>query len=49
MLLVLKRAAVFTLVCWTTQFAISQKTPVLSAETQQHIKAVESGLVQGSC
>jgi CubicO group peptidase (beta-lactamase class C family) len=47
MLLVLKRVAVFTLVCWTTQFALSQKTPVLSAETQQHIKAVESGLLQG--
>jgi CubicO group peptidase (beta-lactamase class C family) len=47
MLLGLKRVFVFTLVCWTTQFAVSQKTPALSAETQQHIKAVESGLLPG--
>jgi CubicO group peptidase (beta-lactamase class C family) len=42
---VLKKAAVFTLACWAAQVAVGQKTPVLSAETQQHIKAVESGLL----
>jgi CubicO group peptidase (beta-lactamase class C family) len=41
----MKRAIVFLLACSTTQFVLSQKTPVTSAKTQQHIKAVEAGLL----
>jgi CubicO group peptidase (beta-lactamase class C family) len=41
----LKRVAVFLVACGTTQFGLSQKTPAITAETQQHIKDVEAGLV----
>ncbi len=41
---VLKRIVVFMLACGICQFAHSQKTPAMSAETQQHIKDVEAGL-----
>jgi CubicO group peptidase (beta-lactamase class C family) len=45
---VLKRVVVFMLACGTWQLAYSQKPPAISAETsaetQQHIKDVETGL-----
>ena len=44
MLTVLKRVVVFVLACAACQFAHSQKTSAVSAETQQHIKDVEAGL-----
>jgi CubicO group peptidase (beta-lactamase class C family) len=47
MLFGLKRVVVFTVACCATHFAFSQKTPAPSAETQQHIKDVESGLLPG--
>ena len=43
----LKRLFVFVLACGITQFALPQKTPAISAETQQHIKDVEAGLLPG--
>jgi CubicO group peptidase (beta-lactamase class C family) len=45
MSIVLKRFLVFLLVFGATQFAIPQKTTTSSAETQQHIKDVEAGLL----
>jgi CubicO group peptidase (beta-lactamase class C family) len=42
---VLRRFAMFALVCGVTQFAIPQKAAESSAETQQHIKDVVAGLV----
>jgi CubicO group peptidase (beta-lactamase class C family) len=45
MSIVLKRLVVFAFACGATQFALPQKTPVISAETQQHIKDVESDLL----
>jgi len=45
MSIVLKRCIAFVLACGLTQFALSQKTPAMSAETQQHIKDVEAGLL----
>ena len=45
MSIILKRLLVFLLVCGATQFAHPQKTPAISAETQQHIKDVEAGLL----
>ncbi len=47
MSIVLKRCMAFVLACGVTQFALSQKTPAMSAETQQHIKDVEAGLLSG--
>ncbi len=44
MLTVLKRVVVFVVACAACQFSHSQKTPAVSAETQQHIKDVEAGL-----
>jgi CubicO group peptidase (beta-lactamase class C family) len=44
MLIALKRVVVLVLACGACQFAHSQKTPAVSAETQQHIKDVEAGL-----
>jgi CubicO group peptidase (beta-lactamase class C family) len=41
----LKRFAVSLLLCVATQFALSQKASPGSAETQQHIKDVEGGLL----
>jgi CubicO group peptidase (beta-lactamase class C family) len=47
MLTVWKRVFVLLFACGVTQFAFSQKTPAISAETQQHIKDVEAGLTPG--
>ena len=47
MSIVVKRCIAFVLACGVTQFALSQKTPAMSAETQQHIKDVEAGLLPG--
>lgn len=47
MSIVLKRCITFVLACWVTQFALSQKMPAMSAETLQHIKDVEAGLLPG--
>ncbi|HWW98455.1 MAG TPA: serine hydrolase [Edaphobacter sp.] len=44
MLTALKRVVVFVLACGVCQFAHSQKTPAIPAETQQHIGDVETGL-----
>jgi CubicO group peptidase (beta-lactamase class C family) len=44
---IVKRLVVFAFACGATQFAHPQKTPVISAETQQHIKDVESDLLPG--
>jgi CubicO group peptidase (beta-lactamase class C family) len=41
----LKRFAVLLMLCGATQFALSQKMAAGSAETQQHIKDVEAGLL----
>jgi CubicO group peptidase (beta-lactamase class C family) len=41
----MKRCIALVLACGVTQFAFSQKTPAMSAETQQHIKDVEAGLL----
>lgn len=41
----LKRVVVLLLACGATQFALSQKSPGGAAETQQHIKDVEAGLL----
>jgi CubicO group peptidase (beta-lactamase class C family) len=43
----IKRAAVFLLACSATPFALSQKAPVSSVETQKHIQDVEAGLLPG--
>ncbi len=43
--IVLKRIFFFVLVCGWTQVALCQKTAAVSAETQQHIKDVETGLM----
>lgn len=45
MSILVKRVLVLLLTCGATQFAFSQKTPTISAETQQHIKDVEAGLL----
>jgi CubicO group peptidase (beta-lactamase class C family) len=45
MSIVLRRFVVFVFACGATQFAHPQKAPVISAETQQHIKDVEAGLL----
>jgi CubicO group peptidase (beta-lactamase class C family) len=45
MLTLIQRVVVLLIVCGVTQFAIPQKTPASSAETQQHIKDVEAGLL----
>src|ERR1700732_4171859 len=44
MSILLKRVVVFLLACGVCQLAHSQKTPAVSAETQQHIRDVETGL-----
>jgi CubicO group peptidase (beta-lactamase class C family) len=43
--MVVKRFAVLLVVFGATQFALSQKPAAISAETQQHIKDVEAGLL----
>jgi CubicO group peptidase (beta-lactamase class C family) len=43
--IVLKRIFFFAVACGSTQFAVCQKTPAISAETQQHIRDVEAGLL----
>jgi CubicO group peptidase (beta-lactamase class C family) len=45
MSIALRWFVVFALACSATQFAHPQKTPAISAETQQHIKDVETGLL----
>jgi len=47
MALFLKKLVVFVLACGVTQFALPQKTAAISAETKQHIKDVEVGLLPG--
>jgi CubicO group peptidase (beta-lactamase class C family) len=42
---ILGQVVALTVLCWATQFGFAQKTPALSAETQQHIKDVEAGLL----
>ena len=43
--MVLRQIFFFVFVCGATQLALGQKTPAVSAETQQHIKDVEAGLL----
>ena len=43
--ILLKRFALLLMACSATQFAFSQKPPGTAAETQQHIKDVEAGLL----
>ncbi len=45
MSIVLRRIVGFALACGACQFTYSQKMPAMSAETQQHIKDVEAGLL----
>jgi CubicO group peptidase (beta-lactamase class C family) len=42
----LKRIGLCVLALGVAQLAVAQKTPAISAETQQHIKDVEAGLLQ---